>query len=264
MAGAVNSADTGIIMQNLSDDIFEGRIEELARAAAGRGCFMFSDFLNPAQQSYVLSVKKNLPAEVSFFGGYETAERVIARFGCEEEAGYAVQYPIILLHISPLNMKFSDKLTHRDFLGAVLNLGIDRRLTGDILTDGKEGWLFAREHIAGFIEESLTRVKHTSVFVSRADKLPEGLVPEPAAVSLIVPSLRLDAVISKSFGLSRKEVQNLLNSEKIFVNSRIQEKASYILKENDLVSVRGSGRLKYIETAGITKKENIKITVLKY
>ena len=247
-----------------SEHIFRARIEELARTAAERNCYIFTDFLNPAEQSFVLSAERYLPVPVTCSGGWARAERVMARFGPAEEAEYEMPFPIALLRISPLNARFSDTLSHRDFLGAVMNLGIDRRFTGDILTDGTEGWLFAAEHMAPFIAENLTRVRHTVVSVSRADALPKGLVSEPEQMILITPSLRLDAVIAKAYHLSRRETDGLLAAEKIFVNSRLQKKGTCILREGDLVSVRGHGRIRYLHESGNTRKGNLRITVERY
>ena len=245
------------------DAVFKGRIEELARTAASRDCFTFSDFLTMAERSYVLECARSLPASVTFSGGFENAERVIARFGPAEDIGHEARFPIVILHISPLNAKFSDKLTHRDLLGALMNLGIERKLTGDILTNGTDAYVFVSERIAPFITESLTRVKHTSVTVQPADALPEGMIRDPEQFSVVVPSLRLDAVIAKVYSLSRKEVQALLSGEKVFVNSISTTRASYLLKENDLVSVRGSGRFRFCTCEGDTRKGNLRILIEK-
>lgn len=246
------------------DDIFKGRINELAAASALSGRFTFTDFLTPAQRSYILKNERSLPAEINFFGGYEAAERVIAGFGSLAESEYEVPYPISILHIRARNTKFSDKLTHRDFLGAVLNLGIERKLTGDILTNKDEGWIFVLSHIADFIEENLTQVKHTSVAVSRVLSLPDALISSPESVYIITPSLRLDAVISKVFCFSRKDAEKLIASEKVFVNSLVKTKSTYELKEGDLVSARGFGRFRYKESRGDTRKGNMKILVEKF
>ena len=251
-------------MSSDSEHIFRARIDELARTAAGRDCFTFTDFLNPAEQSYVLEAAAHFCVPVVCTGGFDQAERVIARFGSPEELGYVADFPIALLHIRPLNVKFSDTLGHRDYLGAVLNLGIDRKYTGDILTDGTEGWLFAAEHMAPFIAENLTRVCHTIVTAGRADRLPEGLVHEPERITFVVPSLRLDAVIARAYGMSRKEVLSLFAAEKVFVNSRIRMKPAYELKEGDLISVRGYGRFRYCSMCGDTRKGNLRIAVDRY
>lgn len=251
-------------MQADTDGIFKGRINELAKAAAGSGRFMFTDFLNMAQQSYILTNQKNLPAQVDFFGGYTGAERVIAAFFSPDDSGCEIPFPVEIIRISPLKPGASCTLLHRDFLGAVLNLGIDRKLTGDILTDGTQGWIFVREHIAPFIEESLSRVKNTAVCAQKVQSIPEGIIRAPEAVTLIVPSLRLDVLVSKALNLQRKDAEKLINSEKVFINSIILTKTSHTVKPGDLVSVRGHGRFRFSKTSGTTKKGNLKIIVEKY
>ena len=251
--------------KNQQDDaIFRSRIRELAAASAARECCFFTDFLNPAEQSAVLEMEKSLPVPVSFAGGYAQAERVMARLGSADVPGREPEPPIVILQISPLQEKYSDALTHRDFLGSVTGLGIDRKLTGDILTDGKSAWVFTAERIAPFIEDTLVQVKHTNVRVVRTDQVPDGILREPEQIFLVVPSLRLDAVAAKAFGLSRKEVLSLLSAEKVFVNSRLQTKATYTLRENDLISLRGYGRMRYLGTVSDTRKGNLRICAARY
>lgn len=251
-------------MSEISDDIFKGRIRDLSWAAAQKNCFAFSDFLTPAQRSDVLGMRSSLPSGVSFWGGYEDAERVMARFGSVQDLGYEEPYPMVILQISPENEKFCDDMTHRDFLGALLNLGIDRKLTGDILTDGKSAYVFVQDHIASFICDSLERVKHTSVKVCEVSEIPETLFKTPENARVTVPSLRLDAVISKAFNLPRSVVSGLIRQQKVFVNSRMALKDSLFLKEGDLVSVRGHGRFRYLESLHPTKKGNLVILIDKY
>ena len=115
------------------DVLFKKRMTELSKKAYYRGILTFSDFLDLNEQTMLQSLSlKDTGVSVKLWGGYETAERQMAAFVpdafcCEED------YPLSCLRIQPLNRKFSDKLTHRDYLGAILNLGIDRSKIGDIL-----------------------------------------------------------------------------------------------------------------------------------
>ena len=249
---------------NTGDDLLRGRIEDLSVQAAARGCYLFSDFLTPAEQSLVIGLAPRLAGEVTFSGGFEQAERRMAGFGAPDDIGYEMVFPITVLEIRPLNEKFSDTLTHRDFLGAILNLGIDRKLTGDILSDGTRAFVFAEDHIGDFIADSLTRVKHTAVSVRKVETVPDGVLPQPQTVTLTLASLRLDLVVSKAFHIPRKDVLLLLKAERVFVNSRLQTKATYILRENDLISVRGYGRVRYLYTEGDTRKGNLRILAERY
>jgi len=113
---------------------FIRRIQELEETSYRNSQFLFTDFLNEAEYADVLSLGE--PAcRMSADGGHEGAERVIVRFGDPESFGYEESFPITILKIEPLLEKYADALTHRDFLGALVNLGIERRVLGDILID---------------------------------------------------------------------------------------------------------------------------------
>ena len=116
------------------EELFQKRMSELSKKAFFRGILTFSDFLDLNQQNILHSLCRSLEdngVRIRLFGGYETAERQMAAFVpdafcCEEEFDYQEDYPISCIKISPLNKKFSDVLTHRDYLGSILNLGLDR------------------------------------------------------------------------------------------------------------------------------------------
>ena len=116
------------------------RFKELENRSYNRGVYEYSDFLNMYEQDLLF---KNINTSFSLFGGYENAERQIAVFGNEEEFGYSPSYPIVCILVSPLMQKFADDLTHRDFLGSVLGLGIKRETIGDIIIKNNTGSICA-------------------------------------------------------------------------------------------------------------------------
>lgn len=102
------------------------------------------------------------------FGGYETAERQMAAFVpdafCYEEDFHVESaYPISCIRVAPLQAKFADALTHRDYLGSILNLGLDRSKIGDILLEEDCAYVFCHSSVCGFLIEEISRIKHTSV-----------------------------------------------------------------------------------------------------
>ena len=195
------------------------------------------------------------------YGGYDMAERVVAGFGEDIENS---DFPIKCLVISPVMRKFADKLSHRDFLGSLMNLGIKREMLGNIIVSDNCGYLLCLEQIADYIKNNLTRIKHTSVSVKEVDSLPENIIKEPEPVELVVSSLRLDVLISAVYKLSRSEASKLFSSGKIFVNSKLTENTSYQLKENDIISVRGFGRFIFSEQLRKTKKDRLIVEIRKY
>ena len=246
------------------DDLFEKRMMELGKKAYYRGILTFSDFLDLNQQNILHSLSfRDIGVRIKTFGGYESAERQMAAF-VPEALSYEQDYPIACLKIQPLNKKFSEDLTHRDYLGAILNLGIDRAKIGDILLDQEAGYVFCQETMADFLAEELVRIRHTSVQARRLwqdEPLPS---PKREAVSGTVASPRLDSVIALAFGSSRNSILGLIEGGKVFVNGKLVTSNGYQPKEGDLVSVRGLGRFRFQGSGGQSRKGREYVTLLRY
>ena len=241
------------------------RLNELSKNAYYRSFCMYSDFLNLDEQNLFFShYKEILQSQYNIWGGYENAERRVICFYDDNSFSH-VYWPIVCLKIVPANIKFSDKLTHRDYLGAILNLGIERCKIGDILVLEQAGYVFCKEEMSEFIIEQLVRIKHTnvSVFIAKEEDICEIKSSFEEIVGT-VSSLRLDAILSVAFHTSRSSLTNLIAGGKVFVNSRLILSNSYILKEEDIVSVRGMGKFIFKETNGQTKKNRYKVVLLKY
>ena len=240
------------------------RFAELADRSYTKGQFTFTQFLGMADLSLFYEEKRNLDyAKPAVFGGYEEAERGVVRFGDPESLGYEEAFPIDTLAIVPLVDKFADDLVHRDFLGALMSLGIERSLLGDILVTGKKAYLFCLDRISDFIIENLISVKHTSVSVRRAETedirdLPKSFDKEKM---IQVASERIDAVIAKVYNLSRSAAMEYFAQKKVFVNGRLTENTSLVLKQDDAVTVRGFGRFKLAEIVGTGRKGKLNILV---
>ena len=240
-------------------DILEKRFIELANRAEERSYVTFSDFLNMEEKSLLESLKLN--TEHCFFGGYDTAERCVAAFGygCEN-----AEFPIAIIKAQPVSPKFADKLTHRDFLGSLMGLGIKREVLGDIVLADNVGYIFCLKSIAEYIAQSLDKVKHTTVKCSIIAELPEAAQSVPEEKQLIAASERLDVIVAAVYGFSRSEVKEFFTNRKIFVNSAQCENFSCIPKAGDIISVRGKGRFVYNGILGNTKKNRLIISVSIY
>ena len=100
---------------------------------------------------------------------------------------------------------FADKLTHRDFLGSILSLGIERSTLGDIVIRDNVGYLFAKDDIASYIADSLTKIKHTDVKCEITQGMPEGELYKTEIKRIQANGERLDAIVAKVFCISRKD-----------------------------------------------------------
>lgn len=248
-----------------TEELLKKRFRELAEKCYQNNQYTFTGFLALADAACFYEMERELSyIPYTVWGGSELCERVVIRFGSEEQLGYAEEFPIKCIQIKPLAVKFADDLTHRDFLGALMNLGIERSILGDILIDGKVAYLFCVESMADFIIENLVKVKHTSVMCSMADKVPELTDKDKKEVTIQISSERIDGVVSKVYHLSRSETVEIFRQKKIFVNGRLCENNSQMLKDGDAVSVRGYGKFQFSGKMGVSKKGKINATVLCY
>ena len=247
----------------ITNEVMLRHLLDLCRRSKKTGTWQYSAFLSPAEQDDLLRCPE--AAAHSFFltGGYEGAERKILAAGSEEEAGPA-EPPITVIAVRPKSGKFAEELTHRDYLGAILGLGIERGLIGDILIRDKSAWFFCLTSAAGMLTDSLTQVRRTTVTaaITRTD-IPE-LQPRYDPVRMNVASERLDAVVSAFARLSRGQTEKLFSAEKVFVNGRLITDRSARLKKGDILSVRGFGKAVYDGIEHETRKDRIWISLRKY
>lgn len=267
---------------NKEETLLQKRLIELSRTAYIRGIVMFSDFLNLNELNILHTTPKHqFQSQYVTYGGYGLSERQMVAFLPDalyafsdqgrmiggDSAGQpqdALRYPIRILLIEPLNQKFCEGLTHRDYLGAVMNLGIERCKLGDIMVDGDHALLFVREELADYVQEHLTRIRHTSVTVSVSKELPEDYGPKYEEIKGTVASIRLDTVLSLAFPLSRSKITAYIEGAKVFVNGKLVTSNGYRLKEGDIISVRKIGRIVYDGIISETKKGRYLTVVRKY
>ncbi len=256
-----------MINQDKDEQILRKRLLDLANTSYQRGINMFSDFLNLNEQNIISGLKNELP-RIKYFanGGFPEAERKILCFCGNEQFTEAeeITFPISCIRIEPLNQKFSDTLNHRDFLGAVLNLGLDRSKIGDIIIEENKGTIFSHTTISPFITEQLVKVKHTMVTCRIIEQRDFDYHPKFTEIVDTVSSVRLDSILSVAFKSSRSSLTGLIEGGKVFVGGKQILSNSYTLKENDIVSVRGMGKFIYAGTSYQTKKGRYSVKVLLY
>lgn len=237
------------------DQVFS-YLEQIQRTYERR----LTDFLNPREQTIAQSIigQNNSDFQISFFGGYTQSERkraIIAPF-YEEITDDSFQLTV-------LEGSFHEKfvsISHRDVMGAFLSSGIDRSKLGDIIVSEGTFQLITDETIALYLLTNLVSVKRAKVKL-RQKPLSDILEPSEKwrTFEKVVPSLRLDAIIRSLYNVSRKQAAMLIERGHVKVNFKIVDHLSYPVGEGDLLSVRGKGRGKFIETLGYTRKNNLKV-----
>lgn len=223
-----------------------------------------TDFLSPPELADIQQMFSRLTDIVFLaWGGYPQAERQRVAIARAELPIETAQVPIVALDISG-NFLF-DPATHRDFLGALLGTGIVREKVGDILVLGERGaQAIVTADMADFLEMNLTQVRSVPVKTRRIDwtelKVRE---PKKKEMTTVEASMRLDAVASAGFGMSRSKMADLITSGDVRVNWKEITQASHQLKAGDLVAIRGKGRLEIGEVA-ITKKDRYRVQLTRF
>ncbi|WP_277935494.1 YlmH/Sll1252 family protein [Parablautia muri] len=248
-----------------TDELLKKRFRELARKCYQNNQYTFTGFLSLADLACFYEMEKEL-SYVSYkvWGGSEFCERAMVRFGKVEELGYEEEFPIACIKVKPLAAKFADALTHRDFLGALMNLGIERNTLGDIWLKENIGYIFCLEGMADFMIENLTKIKHTSVKGNRTKEMPGLPELDRQEVRIQISSERADGVLAKVYKLSRSEAVELFRQKKVFAGGRLCENNSQLLKKGDIISARGYGKFEYLGQQNISKKGKINASVMCY
>lgn len=225
-----------------------------------------TEFLDLHEQGLFLCHLKDLPAiSYQLFGGYEASERKIILFYSDDFEQDQLYFPLKLLHIQPSGGSFSETLSHRDYLGALMHLGIERYKIGDILCNEQGAFVFCMENIAEFIVEQLIMVKKANVSIT-IKECSEFIIPQQhfETIKGTVSSLRLDSIIKLGFSLSRGTALDLIKAGKAFINSRLSDKGSATVSEGAVISLRGFGKLKLKTVGDLTKKGRTYVEIDKY
>lgn len=240
------------------------RVLDRAQQAIKTWEVVLTDFLSPPELAELQKVFSRLTdVQIVAWGGYEQAERQRVAIARVEIPLDKSQVELVALEIAG-NFLF-DTATHRDFLGAMLGTGIVREKTGDVIVLGERGaQAIATPEIAEFLEMSLTQVRSVPVKTQRID-LSELKIREPKKKELttVEASLRLDAIASAGFGMSRSKMAELIDGGDVRVNWKDITQASYQVKSGDLVAIRGKGRLEVGEIM-VTKKERYRVQLTRY
>ena len=239
-------------------ELCKKRLIDLSKQANRKGIVLFSDFLNLNEQNIYQQCVKLFETKTESFGGVDFAERQIIAF-IPDALYYDWEYPITALKIVPSYPKFAEKLGHRDILGALMHLGIDRGKVGDIIVDEDVYYLICDETMADFFIESLDKIRHTVVKLSRVSLEELKALQKLKEMEGIVTSNRLDNLLACVFKLSRSQALDLLRAQKVFVNGKNTENPSYHVKTDEIISLRGYGRFIFKEEYGTTNKGRMKI-----
>lgn len=240
------------------------------------GMLRASEFFSPAELVHVRRwiSSRGLAARVRVWGGFEAADRARAYFlpdyMAQEEtplgellAFFGHEDPTAVLRITGSGFR---NLSHRDYMGSVLSLGIERDVTGDIVVHGEsEAYLFCDRAIAPYICENLRKIANDAATVAESE-IPEGRFGEKQYEEIrdTVASLRIDAVVASACNLSRENAKRAVTGGLCEINHEQVVSPDAEVEIGDVFSVRGSGKFKLASTGGENARGRLRIVIHKY
>lgn len=234
---------------------------DISAAAEKYCCPQFSAFLDPASAMFIKkNIEKNPELTYKFYGGYDMAERVM--FSAKPYWFDGDDFPIKAVL---LQLKSDEALTHRDYLGAVLALGLTRDVIGDICVLKNSALMFCKSDIADYVIINLTKIGSKGVVCTEfSGEYGDYVKPNVVREKINVVSQRLDAVVCAAHRISRSACCSLIAAGKVNVNFEQCLKTDLKVCEGDLISVRGLGRIRFIGTSGMSRKGRLYLDIDRY
>jgi len=244
------------------DSILLAGIEDKIRQCQDHYIATNSAFLDMRQRTLVeAQCRQHKGLRYCFCGGYEDAERTVAVF-LPDYAELAENDPLALLRVRQDGNRV---LSHRDYLGSLLGLGIKREIIGDILVREGGADIVIIKDMADFLLYSYEKAGRTAL-KAEIVSIDQIIVPENRFEEKrdTVASLRLDNLIASAFSMSRGKAAEAIVSGLVFVNGLQSEKADRPVKEGDKLVLRGKGKVLLKSVGGVTRKDRISIIIHKY
>ncbi|MEG0364519.1 MAG: YlmH/Sll1252 family protein [Erysipelotrichales bacterium] len=238
------------------------RVEDAINYSLQFNSFKFIYFVDAMQQQVIEDTINHFEGvKVSFQSQIINSEKKYALIYCDFYDANQLQGSI--LYTLNYNSKFNH-VSHRDVLGSLMNLGIDRNLVGDIFVDDKKIYFEIADSLEKYIEENLDKIKKVNVKLKKVDYTVER-IQEYTEYSGIVKSFRIDGIVSAITKKSRSEVKDMILGNNIKVNQIEVQNFALECKDNDILSIKGYGRFRLVlKNNNKTKKGNIHFTFLKY
>lgn len=247
------------------DKLLISKIEDKIRFCENRNKIENSDFLDQSQRQVVEKFLRTQKCKnYLFYGGIEEAERNILMMFPEKLKeiinNKQFDFNTILDAIRiELPSEMYGEYSHRNYLGALIKLGIKREKIGDIIVEENGVDIIVSKEITKFLLNSLnelTRFSKSKISQIELEKIRKKVIYKQE-FTITIPSMRLDNIISELARCSRNKAVDLILEERVFVNYELITKASKEVKENSIITIRGKGKFEIKQIVGNTKKNRI-------
>ncbi|MBR6572341.1 MAG: hypothetical protein IKK77_01305 [Clostridia bacterium] len=242
-------------------DLLIPRINDAIRICETSQAPKFVGFLTSNEVAEIEKNLKSIITKYSFYGGYDEAERLF--FGafpewCDERQE--------LFPITPVTFTYRecDALSHRDFLGALMSLGLTRETVGDILVEKGRAVAFLSSDIADYVLSQLDKIARVGVKVEKGYSMPLPNMSGFEEITDTVASPRLDCVVASLSKSSRAQAEEFILNGFVSVNSVCVTKTVKTVNEGDKITIRRKGKFLIESLAQKTKKNRVILIAKKY
>ncbi len=239
----------------MDSELLPARVNDLANLCHKTSSPKFLGFLTPSETAAVKSQAQSMGRH-NFYGGYLGAERTMLCFmpdWCDDPV-----YPITAFTFTYRNC---DTLSHRDFLGALMALGITRETVGDILVEAGRAVVFVHSDVAGYVSSQINKIGNVGINMTQGYTEPLPSLGKKQQFTSSVASTRLDCVVAALCNASRSDAANRISEGLVSVNSVCCQKVTCTISDNDIVTIRQKGRFEIVSCDMHSKKGRI---ILKY
>ena len=251
------------MVKNSEDKLLLDRLSDLCDRCDRYGSAVFGSFIDEGGLALAEDYLYPPPGVSTLsYGGYENASRRMYGVFPEWEEPDTESFPISCIRIK---YTYGTKHSHRDYLGSILGLGLDRSKIGDIITADDGAYVFVCTETAGYITANLEKVGRRGVKCTLCEK-DDIKIPEPEFedIGCVAASLRLDAVVSGMLGVSRNIASKLISEERVSVNHRVRSDGAKTVVPSDVISVRGYGKFIFVGSGANTRSGRIHLQIKKY
>lgn len=246
-----------------ADKLLTAKTEDLFKLCDKYCSPRFSDFLDGAEQAVIRDeVVFPVDYNVAVYGGFDDSEKKMIGVFPQWQEPELSEFPITCLKIEG---GFSRQLTHRDYLGTVMSLGIAPSKLGDIVVNDGFAYVFVHNDVAKYVSDNISKIGNQGVKITAIeDTTAVEVTRQYKTIEAVCASGRLDAVVGAAANISRSDSSRFIAAGKVKLNHRECLKPAEEIREGDLISIRGYGRFIAYRFGNETRKGRLHITLKKY
>ena len=244
------------ISDSKEDKVLLSKADDVVFLSSTRKTPCFMGFLNEREAYIIKDYLSWSDTNITFYGGYDNASRTVLCSSPDDvnNDDFPIR-PVYFIYRS------CDVLSHRDFLGALINLGIERSSLGDIIVNDGCAVVFVKSDIYNYVVSQVSKIGRVGVKIVETKPKNLEIKQDFQDLQLLVSSMRLDVIVAAITNLSRQRTSEMILSGKVFCNYLQNQNVSHKVIDNDVISIRGYGKYIVEGQIGLSKKNRIKLSI---